>query len=81
MSRPYVPLLVEDVNAGAANLASAIGLVTGTAALVGALISPFAGPLGDRVGFRRVLAALAPRRRRDAPAHATGADRRPRLPA
>jgi MFS family permease len=57
MSRPYVPLLVEDVNAGAGNLASAIGLVTGTAALVGALISPLAGPLGDRVGFRQVLAA------------------------
>ncbi len=56
MSRPYLPLLVEDVNGGAANLASAIGLVTGTAALVGALISPLAGPLGDRVGFRRVLA-------------------------
>ena len=56
MSRPYIPLLVEDVNAGAANLASAIGLVAGTAALVGALISPLAGPLGDRVGFRRVLA-------------------------
>jgi MFS family permease len=57
MSRPYVPLLVEDVNAGAGNVASAIGLVAGTAALVGALISPLAGPLGDRVGFRRVLAA------------------------
>ena len=56
MSRPYLPLLVEDVNGGAANLASAIGLVTGTAALVGALISPMAGPLGDRIGFRRVLA-------------------------
>jgi MFS family permease len=56
MSRPYVPLLVEEVNAGAANLASAIGLVAGTAALVGALISPLAGPIGDRVGFRRVLA-------------------------
>jgi MFS family permease len=57
MSRPYLPLLVEDVNGGQANLASAIGLVTGTAALVGALLSPVAGPLGDRVGFRRVLAA------------------------
>ncbi len=56
MSRPYLPLLVEQVNGGAANLASAIGLVAGTAALVGALISPVAGPLGDRVGFRRVLA-------------------------
>ncbi len=57
MSRPYLPLLVEDVNGGQANLASAIGLVTGTAALVGALLSPLAGPLGDRGGFRRVLAA------------------------
>jgi MFS family permease len=56
MSRPYLPLLVEDANGGAANLASAIGLVTGSAALVGALISPLAGPLGDRVGFRGVLA-------------------------
>lgn len=56
MSRPYLPLLVEDVNGGTANITSAIGLVTGTAALVGALISPLAGPLGDRIGFRRVLA-------------------------
>ena len=56
MSRPYMPLLVEDVNGGTAGLASAIGLVVGAAALVGALISPLAGPLGDRVGFRRVLA-------------------------
>jgi DHA1 family multidrug resistance protein-like MFS transporter len=56
MSRPYLPLLVEDVNGGTANIASAIGLVTGTAALVGALLSPLAGPLGDRIGFRHVLA-------------------------
>jgi MFS family permease len=47
---------VADVNAGQGNLASAIGLVAGTAALLGALLSPLAGPLGDRVGFRRVLA-------------------------
>ncbi len=56
MSRPFIPLLVEEVNGGMANLASAIGLVAGTAALIGALISPLAGPLGDRIGFRRVLA-------------------------
>jgi MFS transporter, DHA1 family, multidrug resistance protein len=55
MSRPYIPLLVEDVN-GSTNLASAIGLVAGAAALFGALLSPLAGPLGDRIGFRRVLA-------------------------
>jgi DHA1 family bicyclomycin/chloramphenicol resistance-like MFS transporter len=30
--------------------------VTGTAALVGALVSPVSGPIGDRVGFRPVLA-------------------------
>ena len=38
-------------------LASAIGLVMGTAALVGALVSPLGGVLGDRVGFRPVLVA------------------------
>ena len=59
MSRPYVPLLVEVANGDAGNLASAIGLVAGTAALFGALISPLAGPLGDRVGFRPILGASA----------------------
>ncbi len=57
VARPFLPLLVEITNGGQDNLASAIGLVTGTAALVGALISPLAGPLGDRVGFRLVLVA------------------------
>jgi len=56
MSRPYMPLLVESVHGDAPGLESAIGLVVGTAALVGALASPLAGPLGDRVGFRPVLA-------------------------
>ena len=54
MSRPYLPVLVEAAN-GRVDLASAIGFVTGTAALVGALVSPIGGWLGDRIGFRPVL--------------------------
>jgi MFS family permease len=60
MARPYIPILVEHLVEPGAGLASAIALVTGTAALVGAVISPVGGWLGDRVGFRPVLiAALA----------------------
>lgn len=60
MTRPYIPVLVEDLTGPGPGLASAIGLVMGTAALVGALVSPLGGLLGDRVGFRPVLvAALA----------------------
>ncbi len=57
MYRPFLPLLVEGVQGSEPGLASAIGLVTGTAALVGALVSPISGPIGDRIGFRPVLAA------------------------
>lgn len=57
MARPYVPLLVEGLEGRGPGLASAIGLVAGTAALVGALLSPVAGAIGDRVGFRPVLVA------------------------
>ncbi len=60
MSRPFIPVVVERVNAGGIGTASAIALVAGTAALVGALVSPLGGWLGDRIGFRPVLvAALA----------------------
>ena len=60
MIRPYIPVLVEGLVGPGPGLASAIGLVMGTAALVGALVSPLGGLLGDRVGFRPVLiAALA----------------------
>jgi DHA1 family multidrug resistance protein-like MFS transporter len=55
MARPYLPILVEAIVGTGPGLASAIGLVVGTAAMVGALVSPAAGPLGDRLGLRRVL--------------------------
>jgi MFS family permease len=55
MSRPYVPVLVEEVVGIGPGLASAIALVAGTASLAGALVSPLGGALGDRVGFRPVL--------------------------
>lgn len=55
MSRPYQALVVEGIVGPGPGLASSIGFVAGTAALVGALIAPFGGVLGDRVGFRPVL--------------------------
>jgi DHA1 family multidrug resistance protein-like MFS transporter len=55
MSRPYVPVLVETIVGRGPGLASSIGLVAGTAALAGALLSPIGGALGDRIGFRPVL--------------------------
>jgi MFS family permease len=54
MTRAYVPVLVSHAN-GPVDEASAIGLVTGTAALVGALFAPLGGWLGDRIGYRWVL--------------------------
>ncbi len=57
MTRPYIPVLVEGLTGTGPGLASAIGLVAGTAALVGALASPLGGVLGDRIGFRPVLVA------------------------
>jgi MFS family permease len=57
MSRPYIPVLVEGIAGIGPGLASAIALVSGTAALVGALVSPLGGVIGDRIGFRPVLVA------------------------
>lgn len=60
MARPYVPVLVERIAGQGPGLASAIGFVTGTAVLAGALMSPLGGAIGDRIGFGPVLvAALA----------------------
>jgi MFS family permease len=57
MSRPYQPVIVEELVGPGPGLASAIGFVAGTAALIGAVASPLGGVLGDRVGFRPVLVA------------------------
>jgi MFS family permease len=55
MSRPYLPVVVEELAGTGPGLASAIGFVVGTAALAGAITSPLGGLLGDRFGFRPVL--------------------------
>jgi MFS family permease len=55
VSRPYTPVLVEGIVGFGAGLASSIGLVLGVASLVGALVAPVAGAIGDRLGFRPVL--------------------------
>lgn len=57
MSRPFTPVLVEDLVGTGPGLATGIALVMGVAALVGALVSPVSGWIGDRVGFRPVLVA------------------------
>lgn len=56
---PFFPLLVQRLHPGGAGLATAIGLVFGASSLIGTLFSPLAGLLGDRYGFRGVLAAAA----------------------
>ena len=55
ISRPYVPLLVENITGTGAALATGIAIVIGLGALIGALMSPLAGVLGDRIGYRPVL--------------------------
>jgi DHA1 family multidrug resistance protein-like MFS transporter len=57
MSRPYIPLVVEQLAGSGPGLVSSIALVAGTAALVGGIVSPLGGVLGDRIGFRPVLVA------------------------
>jgi DHA1 family multidrug resistance protein-like MFS transporter len=57
MANPFLPLLVIRLIGGNAHAAGQIGIVFGASALLGALLSPFAGVAGDRYGFRPVLAA------------------------
>ncbi len=55
MASPFLPIVVQNAHGGGSGLASSIALVVGTAALVGGLISPLGGAVGDRIGFRPVL--------------------------
>jgi len=55
ISRPYTPLLVEQLVGTGAGLASGIAAVVGLGSLIGALAAPLAGWAGDKVGYRPVL--------------------------
>ena len=52
---PYLPLYVQQL-AGAAQLATVVGLVAGLYGVASAVGSPLAGTVADRVGYRRVFA-------------------------
>ena len=71
MSRPYQPVVVEELFGTGPGLASAIGFVVGTAALAGAVTSPLGGtarrPVRVPAGPDRVA-----RRRRRGPARGDG---------
>ena len=56
IANPFLPLLVIRLIGGTAHAAGQIGIVFGASALLGAVLSPFAGVAGDRYGFRPVLA-------------------------
>ena len=55
ISRPYTPLLVEQLLGTGAGLVSGIAAVVGLGSLIGALAAPLAGYAGDRFGYRPVL--------------------------
>jgi DHA1 family multidrug resistance protein-like MFS transporter len=55
IANPFLPLLVVKLHGSSAGVAGQIGIVFGASALVGALLSPFAGAAGDRFGFRPML--------------------------
>ncbi len=56
--QPFLPLFVERLHPSAVGLTSAIGFVVGSSSLIGVLLSPTAGALGDKIGYRRVLACV-----------------------
>src|SRR5712664_396019 len=56
IANPFLPLLVIRLVGSTTGAAGQIGIVFGASALLGALLSPFAGAAGDRYGFRPLLA-------------------------
>ena len=56
--QPFLPLFVEKLHTSPVGLTSAIGFVIGSSSLIGVLLSPTAGALGDMIGYRRVLATV-----------------------
>ncbi|MBI4494100.1 MAG: MFS transporter [Chloroflexi bacterium] len=54
MASPFLPLLVQDLYTGE-SVATVVGMVVGGTAVAGAVLSPLAGVLGDRLGYARVL--------------------------
>jgi len=57
MSAQYMSLLVHDVELTPLAVAGSVGLVLGTAPIIGAALSPSGGWIADRLGFRPVLVA------------------------
>jgi len=57
MVNPFLPIAIARFHISAAQLTTTIGVLLGLSALVGAVVTVFAGKLGDRVGFTRVLIA------------------------
>lgn len=55
MVRPYVPIAIEHLPIHGISITLAIGLLMGFSAIVGSVIAIFAGRLGDRLGFTRIL--------------------------
>jgi len=55
IANPFLPLLVLRLVGSTSGAAGQIGIVFGASALLGALLSPFAGAAGDRYGFRPLL--------------------------
>lgn len=59
VANPFLPLLVQHLHRSPVGLATTIGLIFGVASLTGAFLSPLAGLLGDRYGYRRILIVAA----------------------